>query len=67
MFTQKRYTSRRVTRVGGRGGVWEVSPALFSKSEKVPDFGGKCPDYIHLWVKFLIYNAVLRASRKKIS
>ena len=29
---------------------------------KYLDFGKKCFDYIHLWVKFLIWNAVLRVS-----
>ena len=44
---------RRVTR-GGEGGGG-VSPALFSKIGKNSlNFGGKCPDYYHLWVKFFI-------------
>ena len=44
-------TARRVTR-GGRG---VALPYPFSKiGKKYPNFGKKCPDYGHLWVKFLI-------------
>ena len=43
---------KRVTRGGGGG---EVSPSHFSKfGKKYPNFGKKCPDCGHLWVKFLI-------------
>ena len=42
--------NRRVTRKGG-GGV----PCPLSKFEiQCLDFGKKCPNYIHLWAKFLI-------------
>ena len=31
------------------------------KKKKCPSFGKKeCPDCGHLWVKFLIYNAIVR-------
>ena len=50
---------------GGRGGGL---PCPFLKyKEKCPDFWEKCPNWVHLWVKFLILNAVLSVSRKKIS
>ena len=43
------------------------SPLPFFKMlKKCPDLGKKCPNYIHLLVKFLIYKAVLSISRKKI-
>ena len=43
--------TRRVTR-GERG---EGLPCPFSKfGKKYPNFGKKCPDCGHLWVKFLI-------------
>ena len=53
-----------VTR-GGEGGGF--SHPFFKIEKKCPDFGKKRPDYIHPWVKFLVENAVLSVSRKKIS
>ena len=40
---------------------------LFKNEKECPGFGKKYPDYIHLWVKFLIQNTVLRVFMKKIS
>ena len=40
-------------------------PALFRKLKKMPYFAKKKPNCVHLWVKFLIYDTVLRLSRKK--
>ena len=45
---------------GGEGGGGEASPALFWNSKK-------CPDCVHLWVKFSIQNVVLKLSRRKNS
>ena len=54
--------SRRITR-GGRG---EVSPALFRKLEKSAlILGGKCPNFSHLWVNFLIYSAIFKSFQEK--
>ena len=37
------------------GGVWEVPPALFLKTEKkCPDFRKMCPGCVHIWVEILI-------------
>ena len=42
--------------------------SLFLKIEKTrPDFRKKCPDFVQLWVKCLISNVILRASRRKNS
>ena len=59
---------RRVTkRVGGGGDEdSEVSPALFRKLEKnCPNFGTKCRDCGHLWVKLLIQNAIFKSFQAK--
>ena len=40
-------------------------PALFRKLKKMPYFAKKKPNCVHLWVKFLIYDTVLRLSREK--
>ena len=49
-FTYTEFTYRRVT----RGGERERSPLPFFKTKKGPSFCKKCPDYIQLWVKFLV-------------
>ena len=44
----------------------EVSPALYSKiGKKCLNFGKKCPDCCHLWVKFLIQNAIFKSFQAK--
>ena len=30
-----------------------------------PEFGKKCPDYVHFWIKFWIQNVLMRASCRK--
>ena len=48
----------------GGGGL----PCPFFKIwKKVPQFWGKCPGYGHLWVTFLIWNAVFKSFQDKIS
>ena len=52
-----------VQQAGGKGAR---SPLPFLKAEKnSSDFGKKCPGCIHLWVKFVVQNSVLRLSRAK--
>ena len=41
------------------------SLSFFKIGKKCPDLGKQCSDYIQLWVKFLISDAVLRVSMKK--
>ena len=38
---------------GERGGGGGGGPVLKFK-KKCPDFGEKCPNFVHLWVEFLI-------------
>ena len=52
---------------GNRGKEGEFYVAPFLQLNKESCFWRKCPGFIHLWVKFLIENAVLRTSQKKIS
>ena len=66
-FLYQRKQTRRATRGRGWGRGWgrgrrrgEASPALFWKPKK-------CPDCVHLWVKFSIQNVVLKLSRRKNS
>ena len=40
-------------------------PCPFLKIDKCLDFGGKCSDCVHIWVKFSIRNVVLIVSRRK--
>ena len=50
------------------GVVGEISVVLFWKLKKsVLIFWEKCPVSVHLCVKFLIWNAILRVSRRKNS
>ena len=57
-----KYASRRVTIGGGGGGL----PCPFSKIEKnYPNLEKECPDFGHLWVKFLIYNAIFKSFQAK--
>ena len=56
------WISRRVTR-GGRGGGL---PRPFSKiRKKCPSFRKKCRNCVHLRLNVLIWNVVLRVSRRK--
>ena len=79
LFFQKNYynsvlwfcLSRRAIR-GGEGGEREEGggrPPLpyFENRKKVPWFCKKCPDCVHLWVKFSIQNVILRMFRRKNS
>ena len=50
---------------GNRGKEGEFYVAPFLQLNKESCFWRKCPGFIHLWVKFLIENAVLRTSQKK--
>ena len=50
-------------KLGGSG----RPPLPFLKIKKVPDFGKKSPDCVHLWIKFSIQNVVLRVSQRKNS
>ena len=53
---------RRVTRGMMGGGL----SCPFSKvGQKCPNFWKKCPDYGHLWAKFLILNAILKSFQEK--
>ena len=46
----------------------EFSPTILWKMKnKHYDFGKNCLDFVHLWVKFLIWNAFVRVSRNKNS
>ena len=47
-------------------GNWDL-PCSFWNPKKCPDFGKNGPDCVHLWIKFTIYNVVLRVFRTKIS
>ena len=54
----------RVTIGEERGGL----PCLFSKiGKKCLNLGEKCPDCCHLWVKFLIQNAIFKSFQAKKS
>ena len=48
----------------GEGGL----PVLYENRKKGPDFGNKCPDFVHHWVKFFHHfsqDVVSKVSRKK--
>ena len=53
---------RRVTR-RERGEVSFSLFQLFEKSSLI--FGKKCPNYGHLWAKFLIYSVIFKSFQEK--
>ena len=60
---KKTIRSRRATRSGRGGGAL---PCPFLKIKKnCPDFRKKDPDCVHPYVKFAIYNVVLRVSSRR--
>ena len=48
-------------------GVAVTCSKLMKIEKKCPDFRKKYPDCVHLWVKCLIWKAILRVSRRKNS
>ena len=56
------HTRRHAAKGEGGGLRWP-----FLKTEKMLWSWKKDPDFVHLWVKFFIQNAVLRVSRRKNS
>ena len=59
--------NRNIYSAEGRGERRRRPSQPFFENRKCPHFGKKCPDYIHLCVKFSIQNVVLKVSRRKNS